>query len=82
MIDDAIRDEIEILALFNLGSQAEGIKVHHDAPDEKRAAAKRLYDKGMITQVDGGYLTNLGWDAAEQAQKLLTILTTPQTVNV
>ena len=30
--------------------------------------------KGLIDQPDGGYLTSLGLDAAEQAQGLLTIL--------
>ncbi|WP_254516463.1 TIGR02647 family protein, partial [Pseudomonas aeruginosa] len=34
----------------------------------------RLHDKGLIDQPDGGYLTSLGLDAAEQAQGLLTIL--------
>jgi len=33
-----------------------------------------LHAKGLITQADGGYLTSLGRDAAEQAQTLLTIL--------
>ena len=72
--DNLIRDEISILALFNLDSQAEGIKVHHNATEEKLTATKRLFDKGLITQPDGGYLTNLGWDAAEHAQKLIRIL--------
>ena len=43
------------------------------------AAAKRLHAKGLIDQPDGGYLTSLGRDAAEQAQTLLTILTTATT---
>jgi len=39
------------------------------------AAAKRLFDKGLISQNDGGYLTDLGVETAEHAQKMLTILT-------
>jgi hypothetical protein len=39
------------------------------------AATQRLYDKGLLTQADGGYLTSLGRDAAEYAQAALTILT-------
>ncbi|HAA39945.1 MAG TPA: TIGR02647 family protein, partial [Pseudomonas sp.] len=35
--------------------------------------------KGLIDQPDGGYLTSLGRDAAEQAQTLLTILSTANT---
>lgn len=66
--------ELEILARFNLGNTLEGIKVHHDAPPEAIAATRRLHDKGLLTEPDGGYLTSLGLDAAEQAQNLLTIL--------
>lgn len=81
MIDNQFKDEAAILALFNLDSQAEGIKVHHDAKPEMLAAAQRLFEKGLITQPDGGYLTNLGWEAAEHAQKLIMILRTPQTAD-
>lgn len=75
----ALVAELEILALFNLdNSQEEGIKVHHDATPDTVAAARRLYDKGLISRPDGGYLTSLGLDAAEQAQNLLTILAGPR----
>ncbi|MEE4462761.1 TIGR02647 family protein [Azotobacter chroococcum] len=71
--------ELEILALFNLDNvQEEGIKVHQDAAPEAVAAARRLHDKGLISRPDGGYLTSLGVDAAEQAQSLLTILAGPR----
>ena len=33
---------------------------------------------GRVTQMDGGYLTGLGRDAAEHAQAALTILTSVQ----
>jgi uncharacterized protein (TIGR02647 family) len=66
--------ELEILALFNLGSSQEGLKIHQTAAPKAIAAAQRLFDKELITQPDGGYLTSLGRDAAEHAQGLLTIL--------
>jgi len=68
--------ELEILALFNLDSSQEGLKVHQTAAPTAIAAARRLFEKKLIDQPDGGYLTSLGRDAAEQAQNLLTILTT------
>jgi uncharacterized protein (TIGR02647 family) len=71
--------ELELLALFNLGNTQEGLKVHHVAAPQAIAAAKRLHDKGLVTQEDGGYLTSLGLDAAEHAQALLTILTVAET---
>jgi len=70
--------ELEVLALFNLDSSQEGIKVHNTASKELIAAAKRLYDKQLTDQPDGGYLTSLGHDAAEHAQQLLTILNVAQ----
>lgn len=66
--------EVNILIQFNLSSMQEGIKVHSDADPKMIEAAKRLYDKGLITQHDGGYLTSLGHTAAEHAQALKTIL--------
>ncbi|MBE1298871.1 MAG: TIGR02647 family protein [Alteromonadaceae bacterium] len=66
--------EINLLSLFKLNTLQEGIKVHHDAEPEAIAAAQRLFDKGLTTQVDGGYLTDLGRTANEHAQVLLGIL--------
>ena len=71
--------ELEILVLFPLDSTKEGLKVHQTAAPTAVAAAKRLHAKGLIDQPDGGYLTRLGRDAAEQAQTRLTILTTANT---
>lgn len=69
-------EEFKILALFNLSTMQEGIKVHPDAAPETIAATRRLFEKGLLTRDDGGYLTGLGLDAAKHAQALLTILTT------
>ena len=68
--------EINLLIQFNLSSMQEGIKVHSDADPELIAAARRLFEKGLTTQEDGGYLTSLGHTAAEHAQALKTILVT------
>lgn len=66
--------ELEILALFNLDSSQEGLKVHQTAAPKAIAAAQRLYEKELIDQPDGGYLTSLGRDAAQNVQILLNIL--------
>ncbi len=67
-------EELKLLYLFNMDSIQEGIKIHHEAGAEKITAAERLFEKGIITQVDGGYLTNLGIEAAEHAHALINIL--------
>lgn len=72
-----IVEELKLLTLFNLHSTQEGIKVHrHEASIDAVAAAERLHDKGLTTQKDGGYLTQLGIEAAEHAQSVLNILST------
>lgn len=71
--------EIEVLNLYPDGSIREGIKVHHDASPELVAAARRLFEKGIISQEDGGYLSSLGIDAVEHVHGLLTILTSKVT---
>ena len=73
-------EELNMLIHFNLGSMQEGIKVHANAEPEVIAATQRLFDKGIVTLPDGGYLTDLGLEAAELADKLLSILTTSVTV--
>ena len=69
-----IIDELKILARFNLDTTQEGIKVHSSADSNLVSAAQRLYTKGLTTQSDGGYLTNLSRTASEHAQDLLRIL--------
>ena len=66
--------EIDILIRYNLQSTQQGIKVHSNANREQINAVQRLFDKGLVTQSDGGYLTDLGRKAAEHAQALMLIL--------
>ena len=66
--------EMDVLIRYNLESTQQGIKVHGSANPETIEAVKRLFEKGMITQVDGGYLTEMGRTAAEHAQTLVLML--------
>ena len=69
-----IMDELNILSRYNLNTTQEGIKVHASASVSVIEATKRLFDKGLLSQDDGGYLTSLGREAAEHAQNLLTVI--------
>ncbi|MDO3381600.1 TIGR02647 family protein [Gilvimarinus algae] len=67
--------ELNLLALFHSSSSQEGIKVHqHSADPAMVAAAKRLHDKGLVTQPDGGYLTPQGSEITEQVHRILSVL--------
>jgi len=69
-----IIDELNLLSRFNLHTTQEGVKIHSSADPRVIAAARRLFDKGLTSQEDGGYLTPLGRTAAEHAQNLLQII--------
>ena len=66
--------EIDILVHYNLETTQQGIKVHSNAGEEHIEAVKRLFEKGLVTHIDGGYLTDLGRSAAKHAQGLILIL--------
>lgn len=71
----ALVEELEILSHYNVSTTQTGVKVHKTADAALIAATERLYKKGLITQVDGGYLTPLGLEAATHVQNMLTIMT-------
>ncbi len=67
--------ELSILSMFNQSTFQEGLKVHgHEATKENVDATQRLFEKGLVTKSDGGYLTSLGKDAAEQLHDLVVML--------
>ncbi len=66
-------DEVNVLIKFKDSTQ-EGIKVHQTAAPALIEAAERLFEKGMITQNDGGYLTPRGLIAVEHAHTLHDLL--------
>jgi len=68
-------NELNTLLRFDLATNQQGVKVHKTADAAIIDATRRLYDKGLLSQADGGYLTRLGRDVAEHAQAALTILT-------
>ncbi len=67
-------EELNMIVRFKPDSIQEGLKVHSDATPQVVAATQRLYDKGLVTQPDGGYLTDLGHELAQHTQSVLNIL--------
>ena len=68
-------EELNLILKFPNKSLMQGLKIHHDAEPSVVAAAQRLFDKGIVTRPDGGYLTNLGHDLAEHAEVIQSALT-------
>ena len=67
--------ELNLLLKFPNKSLMQGLKIHNDAEPEVISAANRLFDKGIVTLPDGGYLTDLGHDLFEHAQVVQMALT-------
>jgi uncharacterized protein (TIGR02647 family) len=65
---------LEVLMQFSSPTGLEGIKIHKSAAPELIEAAARLHRDGFITQVDGGYLTDLGIETAQHAHSLYDLL--------
>lgn len=72
-----LHQELDVLAQFDPANHQRGIKIHKNAQAELIEAARRLYEKGLISQSDGGYLTRLGIDVVEHLQAARTILADP-----
>ena len=70
-------EELNLILKFPRQSLMQGLKVHHDADSETIAAAERLHAKGIVSQPDGGYLTDLGHDVAEHVQIISSALSHP-----
>ncbi|AEF05326.1 TIGR02647 family protein [Alteromonas naphthalenivorans] len=74
IFDQDMLDELNLLVKFPTDSLLQGLKIHHDASQSMVNAASRLYAKGLITQPDGGYLTDLGIDLADHSRHLQSAL--------
>lgn len=73
-LDQEILEEMNVLSCYDLDSLQKGIKVHSSANESKIAATNRLFEKGLVSQEDGGYLTDRGHTAVEHLQHLSGIL--------
>jgi len=76
-INNDMTDEMELLLKFDPDSMQHGLKIHSDAPPPLVAASRRLYERGLIDQPDGGFLTSLGHEATDHARALHQILSAP-----
>jgi uncharacterized protein (TIGR02647 family) len=67
-------DKMDLLLQFELESTQTGIKIHHTARTGLIEAAKSLHEEGLISQPDGGYLTDLGYEAVEHLRHAIQIM--------
>ena len=70
----SITEELNLLSQFKSSTLDNGIKVHSSARQEVITACQSLYDKGLVSQCDGGYLTDAGIEALGHVQSLSGLL--------
>ncbi len=71
-------DQIEVLLQFDPNNTLQGIKIHHSTAREGLVeAAQKLFDSGLISQPDGGYLTDLGHETSEHLHTALQLISPP-----
>lgn len=73
-ISPELAAEMQVLRMFDTSTNQLGLKVHSDASPEVIAATRSLFEKQLTTQIDGGYLTPLGYECSVHLQQVLQIL--------
>lgn len=76
-LDQDTLDELNVLLQFDLTNTQQGIKIHQDAEPNIINAVERLFKKGLVDKLDGGYLTSMGRIATEHAQALASLINKP-----
>ena len=72
--DNSTLEEMHLLMQFDSSTMGNGIKVHSNARAEVISASRALFEKGLITQSDGGYLTDAGIEALAHLEALTGLL--------
>ena len=75
-IDPELIDELALLRRFSMGGPV-AMDVHDNPDPAIVAAAERMHEKGLITEPDGGELTDNGRQAIEHMEKLFNLLDPP-----
>jgi len=71
-------DQLEVLLQFDPTNYLQGIKIHQTTADQRLLeAAEQLFNKGLISQPDGGYLTDLGQEACEHLHSAIQLMSPP-----
>jgi uncharacterized protein (TIGR02647 family) len=73
-LDAELLEEVKLLRQYSIETLHEGIKIHSSAGETCQLSAERLFKKGIISQVDGGYLTQRGQEVVEHLDALINLL--------
>ena len=75
-LDPELIDELTLLRRFSMGGPV-AMDVHDNPDPAIVAAAERMHEKGLITEPEGGQLTDSGREAVEHMERLFNLLDPP-----
>ncbi len=75
-IDPELIEELNLLRRFSHGGPV-AMDVHDNPDPAIVAAAARMHEKGLISEPDGGQLTDSGREAVEHLDRLFNLLDPP-----
>ena len=75
-IDPELVDELALLRRFAMGGPV-AMDVQDNPDPAVVAAAGRMHQKGLITEPEGGQLTDSGREAIEHMERLFNLLDPP-----
>jgi uncharacterized protein (TIGR02647 family) len=76
-IDPELIEELSLLKRFSQNSSADEINIPATGDPAVVAAAQRLFEKGIVSDSDGGHLTDSGREAVEHMNRLFNQLSPP-----
>lgn len=76
LFNNDIMEEMNLLLQFDSATMGNGIKVHSNAREGLVIACQNLFAKGLVSQSDGGYLTDAGIEALAHVQTLASLMET------
>ena len=75
-LDPELIEELTLLRRFGMGGPV-AMDVHDNPDPAVVAAAVRMHEKGLITEPDGGALTDAGREAVGHMNQLFNLLDPP-----
>ena len=76
-LDPELIEELNLLMRLHSNASSEEIIISANADPAVIAAARRLFEKGLVSQKDGGHLSDAGTEAADHMKRLLNLMSPP-----
>ncbi len=76
-LDPELVEELNLLMHILTNSSPEDVNISANADPAMIAASQRLFQKGLVSQNNGGQLTDVGREAADHLNRLTNLMSPP-----